>query len=63
VYFNIAMLAPIIGGVGGLGGWFQGFLVFFLIFSVYLHWYIHILIQYIHDTHIIHYTPLATTLA
>jgi len=50
VHIVIARLAPIIGGVGGLGGWFQGFLVLFLIFFC-IHTGIFTQIQYIHDIH------------
>jgi len=55
VEFNIARLAPIIGGVGGLGGWFQGFLVLFLIFFLYSHWYIHTDTVYTRYSHSLHH--------
>jgi len=54
VYIVIARLAPIIGRLGGLMGWWfiQGFLVYFFYFFLsYSHWYIHTHIQYIHDIH------------
>jgi len=53
LYVFIARLAPIMGGVGGLGRWFQGFLVLFLMFFC-----IHtgIFTQYVH-----YIKPLHTT--